>query len=121
DALKRFRDRFEIPISDDQIASAPFYRPPEDSPEIKYLRSRTAALGGFLPQRRRTADPIPIPDISIFEPLLKGTDDRDISTTMAFVRLLTALTRDKQLGPRVVPIVPDEARTFGMEGMFRQL
>ncbi len=121
DALRHFRDRFDIPISDTDLANAPFYRPPEDSPEMKYLRERTAAMGGFLPQRRRSATPIAIPAISIFDAMLKGTDDREISTTMAFVRLLSALTRDKQLGPRVVPIVPDEARTFGMEGMFRQL
>ncbi|HMM77197.1 MAG TPA: pyruvate dehydrogenase (acetyl-transferring), homodimeric type [Gammaproteobacteria bacterium] len=121
DALRHFRDRFHIPISDAELANAPYYRPPEDSPEMKYLRERTAAMGGFLPRRRRSAEPIAIPPLSIFDAMLKGTDDRDISTTMAFVRLLTALTRDKQIGPRVVPIVPDEARTFGMEGMFRQL
>ncbi len=121
-ALKHFRDRFNIPISDADLASAPFYRPPEDSPEMKYLRERTAALGGFLPRRRpRASNPLAIPDLKIFEALLKGTDDRDMSTTMAFVRMLSALTRDKTLGPRIVPIVPDEARTFGMEGMFRQL
>ncbi|MGD9600344.1 MAG: pyruvate dehydrogenase (acetyl-transferring), homodimeric type [Gammaproteobacteria bacterium] len=122
DALKHFRDRFNIPISDTDLASAPFYRPPEDSPEMKYLRERTAAMGGFLPQRRpRASQSLQIPALSIFDALLKGTGDRDISTTMAFVRLLAALTRDKTLGPRIVPIVPDEARTFGMEGMFRQL
>ncbi|MGE3772465.1 MAG: pyruvate dehydrogenase (acetyl-transferring), homodimeric type [Gammaproteobacteria bacterium] len=121
DALRHFRDRFDIPISDADLANAPFYRPPEDSPEMKYLRERTAAMGGFLPRRRRSAEPIAIPPLSMFDAMLKGTEDRDISTTMAFVRLLTAMTRDKQIGPRVVPIVPDEARTFGMEGMFRQL
>jgi pyruvate dehydrogenase E1 component len=121
-ALKHFRDRFNIPVSDADLAGAPFYRPPEDSPEMKYLRERTAAMGGFLPQRRPYVDePLRIPDISIFDAMLKSTGDRDISTTMAFVRLLAALTRDKTLGPRIVPIVPDEARTFGMEGMFRQL
>ena len=121
EALRKFRDRFDIPISDADIAQAPYYRPPEDSPEMKYLRERTAALGGFVPQRRRTAAPLAIPDIAIFDAMLKGTDERDISTTMAFVRLLAAMTRDKQIGQRIVPIVPDEARTFGMEGMFRQL
>jgi pyruvate dehydrogenase E1 component len=121
-ALKHFRDRFNIPVSDADLAAAPYYRPPEDSPEMKYLRERTAALGGFLPQRRARVDtPLPIPDIGLFDVMLKGTGERDISTTMAFVRLLAALTRDKTLGPRIVPIVPDEARTFGMEGMFRQL
>jgi pyruvate dehydrogenase E1 component len=121
DSLKQFRDRFNIPISDEEIADTPFYRPPEDSPEMCYLRERTAALGGFLPQRRTTATPIKIPDIGIFDNVLKGTGEREISTTMAFVRMLNALVRDKEIGPRIVPIVPDEARTFGMEGMFRQL
>ena len=121
DALKHFRDRFNIPISDEAIADAPFYKPPEDSPEIQYLRERTAAMGGFLPQRRTTAATIEIPDIDIFDNVLDGTGEREISTTMAFVRLLNALVRNKEIGPRVVPIVPDEARTFGMEGMFRQL
>ena len=121
EALKQFRDRFNIPINDDELADAPFYKPPEDSPEMIYMRERTEAMGGFVPQRRRKSEPIAIPDISIFDKVLAGSGDREISTTMAFVRILTALTRDKTLGPRVVPIVPDEARTFGMEGMFRQL
>ena len=121
-ALRQFRDRFNIPISDADLGSAPFYRPPENSPEMKYLRERTAAMGGFLPQRRaRASVPLTIPPLSVFDAVLKGTGDREISTTMAFVRILAALTRDKTLGPRIVPIVPDEARTFGMEGMFRQL
>jgi pyruvate dehydrogenase E1 component len=121
DALKHFRDRFNIPISDSDIAEAPFYRPPEDSPEMVYLRERNEAMGGFVPQRRTAAAPLTMPGIEIFDKMIKGTGEREISTTMAFVRLLTALTRDKTLGPRVVPIIPDEARTFGMEGMFRQL
>lgn len=121
DALKLFRDRFDIPISDEAIADAPFYKPTEDSPEMVYLRERTQAMGGFLPQRREQADPVNIPDLNIFDNMLAGTGEREISTTMAFVRLLTALTRDKDIGSRIVPIVPDEARTFGMEGMFRQL
>ena len=121
DALKAFRDRFNIPISDDKIADAPFYRPPEDSPEITYMRERRARLGGYLPQRRRKAAPLEIPDLSAFDALLKGSGEREMSTTMAFVRILTALTRDKNVGRFVVPIVPDEARTFGMEGLFRQL
>jgi len=121
ESLKHFRDRFNIPISDDDIAEAPFYKPPEDSPEMIYLRERNEAMGGFVPQRRTAADPLTIPGIEIFDKMLEGTGEREISTTMAFVRLLTALTRDKTIGPRVVPIVPDEARTFGMEGMFRQL
>ena len=121
DALKAFRDRFNIPISDDRIADAPFYRPPEDSPEITYMRERRERLGGYLPQRRRKAAPQEIPDLSTFDALLKGSGEREMSTTMAFVRILTALTRDKNVGRFIVPIVPDEARTFGMEGLFRQL
>jgi pyruvate dehydrogenase E1 component len=121
ESLKAFRNRFNIPIPDDQIAEAPFYRPADDSPEMVYLRERTQAMGGFLPQRRTQAESLAIPDIKIFDALLEGSGEREISTTMAFVRLLNALVRDKTLGQRVVPIVPDEARTFGMEGMFRQL
>ena len=121
DALRAFRDRFDIPISDDEIADAPFYRPGEDSAEIQYLKDRRAALGGYLPARRRRGKPLTIPSLDIFDAQLSGTGDREISTTMAFVRILTALVRDKQIGQNVVPIVPDEARTFGMEGLFRQL
>jgi pyruvate dehydrogenase E1 component len=121
EALRKFRDRFDIPVSDEDLPKAPYYRPADDSPEMKYLRERTAALGGFVPQRRRAAEPLEIPDIELFDAMLKGTGERDISTTMAFVRLLAAMTRDKRIGQRIVPIVPDEARTFGMEGMFRQL
>ncbi|MCZ6665580.1 MAG: pyruvate dehydrogenase (acetyl-transferring), homodimeric type [Gammaproteobacteria bacterium] len=121
ESLKHFRDRFNIPISDAEIADAPFYKPPDDSPEMQYLRDRTAALGGFLPQRRTESAALKIPDIDVFKNVLEGTGEREISTTMAFVRLLNVLARDKEIGARVVPIVPDEARTFGMEGMFRQL
>lgn len=122
DQLKAFRDRFDIPIPLDQVAEAPFFRPNVDSVEIQYLLERRKSLGGFLPARRMEADEtLNIPDLSIFEAQLKGTGDRKISTTMAFVRLLTTLCKDKEAGPRVVPIVPDEARTFGMEGLFRQL
>jgi pyruvate dehydrogenase E1 component len=121
EALKAFRDRFDIPISDDDIADAPFYRPPDDSAEIRYLRGRREALGGFLPQRQPKAPALEIPPLTLFDALLQGTGEREISTTMAFVRLLTALTRDKAIGQYIVPIVPDEARTFGMEGLFRQL
>ena len=121
DALKHFRDRFNIPVADEIIADAPFYYPQEAADEMRYLRERTEALGGFLPQRRTHAEPLTIPDISIFDNLLAGSGERELSTTMAFVRLLNALVRNKEIGPRVVPIVPDEARTFGMEGMFRQL
>ncbi|HAI69014.1 MAG TPA: pyruvate dehydrogenase (acetyl-transferring), homodimeric type, partial [Gammaproteobacteria bacterium] len=119
--IRKFRDRFNLPISDEQLPEVPFYKPPEDSPEMKYLHERRQALGGYLPSRSKTATPIDVPDISLFEPLLKGSGDREMSTTMAFVRLLSTLTRDKKMGKHVVPIVPDEARTFGMEGLFRQL
>ncbi|MCG3200275.1 MAG: Pyruvate dehydrogenase E1 component [Gammaproteobacteria bacterium] len=120
EALRHIRDRFSIPIPDDKIAEAPFYRPPEDSLEIRYLKERREALGGFL-LKPRVAPPLPVPPISVFEPILKGSEGRAISTTMALVRLLGILVKDKAIGRHIVPIVPDEARTFGMEGMFRQL
>ncbi|MEO8938669.1 MAG: pyruvate dehydrogenase (acetyl-transferring), homodimeric type [Burkholderiaceae bacterium] len=123
EAVREFRDRFSLPIPDDQLADVPFIRPNPDSPEIKYLQEQRAALGGYLPQRRVKADEsFTTPALSAFEAVTTATaEGREMSTTMAFVRILTALLRDKQLGPRVVPIIPDEARTFGMEGMFRQL
>jgi pyruvate dehydrogenase E1 component len=118
-SIKQFRDRFNIPISDEDLPKMPFYRPPEDSAEMRYLRERQAALGS-LPQRRRKSTALTIPDLSAFNAQLISTGDREISTTMAFVRILTAMMRDKEIGSRVVPIVPDESRTFGMEGLFRQ-
>jgi pyruvate dehydrogenase E1 component len=118
--MRRFRDRFHIPITDTEIEKIPFYRPPEDSDEMRYLRERMRTQGS-LPQRRRTSESLAVPELSAFEPQLKGTGDREISTTMAFVRILNTIVRDRTLGPRVVPIVADESRTFGMEGMFRQL
>ena len=121
EALKAFRDRFNIPISDAEIGDAPFYRPPPDSPEVTYLQERRRALGGYLPARRRESETLVVPPLSVFESMTKGTDGREMSTTTAFVRMLTVLTRDKAIGSRVVPIVPDEARTFGMEGLFRQI
>ncbi len=121
EALRAFRDRFNIPLSDDEIAKTPFYKPPEDSPEIQYLKERRKALGGHLPTRRQTAATVEVPELPIFQAQLESTGEREISTTMAFVRILTTLTRDKKIGKYVVPIVPDEARTFGMEGLFRQL
>jgi len=121
DALRQFRDRFEVPVSDDKIPELPFISLPPDSPEMKYLQERRAALGGWLPQRRRTSTPLEAPPLSAFERLLQASGDRQISTTMAFVQMLGTLTRDKSLGKYIVPIVPDESRTFGMEGMFRQL
>ncbi len=121
EALRAFRDRFNIPISDKQISAAPFHKPPEDGPELKYMHERRAALGGYMPVRHSEAPPLEIPPLEIFKPLLDGSGERPMSTTMAFVRLLTTLVKDPKLGRCVVPIVPDEARTFGMEGMFRQL
>jgi pyruvate dehydrogenase E1 component len=120
-ALKEFRDRFHIPVPDEKVADAPFYKPAEDSPEIKYLHERREALGGYLPERRITAEPVEVPDLSAFQVLLKDSGEREMSTTMAFVRALSVIARDKGLASRLVPIVPDEARTFGMEGLFRQL
>ncbi|MBN2886421.1 MAG: pyruvate dehydrogenase (acetyl-transferring), homodimeric type, partial [Chromatiaceae bacterium] len=120
-ALKAFRDRFNIPMSDDQIGATPFYKPADDSPEMQYLRARRAQLGGPLPARDDRAAPLEAPPLDAFKSLLEGSGEKEMSTTMAFVRLLTLLVRDPNLGRYVVPIVPDEARTFGMEGMFRQL
>ncbi len=119
EAIKAFRDRFNIPIED--ISDTPFYRPPDDSEEIKYLHERRKALGGYLPVRIANAKSLEIPSLDHFDALLEGTGEREISTTMSFVRMLTTLTKDKKIGKYVVPIVPDEARTFGMEGLFRQL
>jgi pyruvate dehydrogenase E1 component len=120
-ALFAFRDRFELDLTDDEVRNVSFHKPPDDAPEMVYLRERREALGGSLPQRRTEAPPLPVPDLSAFQAQLDGTGEREISTTMAFVRILSTLVRDKQLGPHIVPIVPDESRTFGMEGMFRQL
>lgn len=119
--LKTFRDRFHIPIPDDKLESMPYYRPAEDSQEMQYLRKRREALGGPVPSRRSVAQKLKIPSLDVFAGQLQSTKDREISTTMAFVRMLSALCKDKEIGHRVVPIVPDEARTFGMEGMFRQV
>lgn len=121
EALKDFKDRFDIPISDADLEQVPYYRPPEDSTEMRYLKQRRASLGGHMPRRKSDFDALEIPPLNTLETILKGTGDREISTTMAFVRILSALIKDKQIGQRIVPIVPDEARTFGMEGMFRQL
>ncbi len=120
-SIKAFRDRFDVPVPDDQLEQVPFYKPADDAPEMRYLRERVAAMGGSLPARRRIAPPLAVPPLSAFETQLKGTEDREVSTTMAFVRILSTILRDKTLGKFVVPIVPDESRTFGMEGMFRQL
>jgi pyruvate dehydrogenase E1 component len=117
--LRSFRTRFGIPISDDEIAEAPFYRPPDDSPELQYLRERRKALGGFAPSRQVRVEPINAPIEPLFEEFYKGTEGRKASTTMVFVRMLSKLLRDKEIGDLIVPIVPDEARTFGMESLFR--
>ncbi|HEV3092260.1 MAG TPA: pyruvate dehydrogenase (acetyl-transferring), homodimeric type [Candidatus Cybelea sp.] len=120
--MRTFRDRFNLPISDDAISAdkVPFIRPADDSAEMRYLRERMAALGA-VPQRRRRSVSLTVPELSTFDAQLQGTGDRHISTTMAFVRVLNAIARDREIGPRVVPIVADESRTFGMEGMFRQM
>ncbi len=121
ESLKAFRDRFAIPVSDSELKDVPYYRPAPDSPEMRYMRERREVLGGPLPVRRTQLRTLETPDLSQFSNQLKGSGQREISTTMAFVRLLSTLVKDKAMGPRLVPIVPDEARTFGMEGMFRQL
>jgi pyruvate dehydrogenase E1 component len=120
-SLRKFRDRFGVPLSDDELESVPYYRPAPDSPEMVYMRKQRERLGGYIPRRQADFEALPMPPLDAFESQLKGSGKRSISTTMAFVRMLSILTKDKQLGKRVVPIVPDEARTFGMEGMFRQL
>ena len=119
--VRAFRDRFHIPVPDETLADVPFFKPPEGSPEMKFLRERMEELGGGLPQRRRKAEPLPAPPLSAFDAQLKGSGDRELSTTMAFVRILTTMLRDKGIGKHVVPILADEARTFGMEGLFRQI
>ncbi|MBP6079447.1 MAG: pyruvate dehydrogenase (acetyl-transferring), homodimeric type, partial [Xanthomonadales bacterium] len=122
DSIRHFRDRFKLPIKDEDLETVPFYHPGENSPEVQYMKSRRAALGGSLPQRRRKADEsLPVPELATFDRLLKSSGEREISTTMAFVQALNLVLRDKAVGPRVVPIVADEARTFGMEGLFRQI
>ena len=119
--IRHFRDRFNIPVPDDKLEEVPFLTFPEGSKELEYMRARRVELGGYLPSRRRKADALVVPPLSAYERFLKSTEDREISTTMAFVQILQMLVRDKNLGKRIVPIVPDESRTFGMEGMFRQL
>ncbi|MGE5171031.1 MAG: pyruvate dehydrogenase (acetyl-transferring), homodimeric type [Rudaea sp.] len=122
EAIRRFRDRFEIPVPDEKLEDVPYLRFDERSPELEYMRARRRELGGYLPARRmRVEEPLAVPPLATFERFLKSTDEREISTTMAFVQILQTLIRDKSLGKHVVPIVPDESRTFGMEGMFRQL
>ena len=119
--LRAFRSRFAIPVADAEISKAPFYRPADDSPEIKYLSERRAALGGYVPSRKIRSQPLPSVPSELFEEFYAGTEERKASTTMVFVRILSKLLRDKEIGELVVPIVPDEARTFGMEALFRQV
>ncbi len=123
ESLKGFRDRFNMPFTDEELKKVPYYKPPENSNEMRYLAERREALGGgYLPQRRIQSDqPLTLPELGIFAPLIEGSGDRKLSTTMGFVRMLSSLVKQKGVGDRVVPIVPDEARTFGMEAMFRQL
>ncbi|ADC70866.1 2-oxo-acid dehydrogenase E1 subunit, homodimeric type [Thioalkalivibrio sp. K90mix] len=121
DDMKQFRDRFNIPLSDEQVEKAEYIKPDPDSEEMKYMHERRKDLGGYLPVRRPLATPLEIPGLDAFNGLLEASGEREMSTTMAFVRLLTLLARDKKIGKNIVPIVPDEARTFGMEGLFRQL
>jgi pyruvate dehydrogenase E1 component len=119
--LKHFRDRFDVPLTDRQLEEIPYYRPPDDSPEMAYLKKKREELGGPIPQRLTQGEALEVPELSAFKQILEGSGKRENSTTMVFVRLLSTLIRDKKIGKRVVPIVPDEARTFGMEGLFRQL
>ncbi len=119
--LRAFRDRFSIPVSDDQITEVPFYRPAENSPEIQYIKKQRELLGGYLPARSTACEKLTIPKLDAFASVTKGTGDREISTTMAFVRILGVLLKDKNISERIVPIIPDECRTFGMEGLFRQI
>ena len=121
DDMMSFRDRFSIPLNDDQLKSVPYYRPHEDSPEMKYMRARRDSLGGVFPSRRADFEALQVPKLDALGSQLKSSGKRQVSTTMSFVRTLTTLVKDKEIGQRIVPIIPDEARTFGMEGMFRQL
>ena len=121
ESLKTFRSRFDLPISDEEVENLSYYKPGKDSPELKYMMERRNALGGFLPKRKKQGNKLNVPSIDAFSKQLESSGEREISTTMAFVRILTTLVKDKDIGKFIVPIVPDEARTFGMEGMFRQL
>ena len=121
ESIRKFRDRFDIPVSDADLPHLPFYRPPKDSPELTYMRKQREKLGGYLPQRNENWTALTAPELDFFKAQLDGTGEREISTTMAFVRIMSQLLKDKIMGDRVVPIVPDEARTFGMEGLFKQI
>jgi pyruvate dehydrogenase E1 component len=119
--LREFRTRFGIPIADEDVAEAPFYKPPDDSPEMRYLHARRQELGGYVPSRRAECEPLKAPSEEVFEEFYRGSEGREASTTMVFVRLLSRLLRDKEIGKFIVPIIPDEARTFGMDALFRQV
>ena len=121
DSIRHFRDRFQIPVPDDKLSEIPYVKFPPGSAEAEYMMARRVELGGFLPARRRTSASLAVPGLAALERFLKSTEEREISTTMAFVQILQTLLRDKNIGKHIVPIVPDESRTFGMEGMFRQL
>tara|TARA_R110000744_G_scaffold66321_2_gene135504 strand:- start:3955 stop:6627 length:2673 start_codon:yes stop_codon:yes gene_type:complete len=122
DSVREYRDRFNIPVADEDIASLPYFKFAEDSEEMKYMRARRESLHGYMPVRlAKSTEDLPAPPLKAFEAITKGSGDREISTTMAFVRVLTVMLKDKKVGSRVVPIIPDEARTFGMEGLFRQV
>ncbi|MCB1583671.1 MAG: pyruvate dehydrogenase (acetyl-transferring), homodimeric type, partial [Xanthomonadales bacterium] len=121
ESIRQFRDKFRVPIKDEQLEEVPYFKPAEDSEELKYLQQRRQELGGYLPSRKFESQTLNVPELAAFESITKGSGDREISTTMAFVRILSLLLRDKNIKERIVPILCDEGRTFGMEGMFRQL
>lgn len=121
DGIRYFRDRFDVPLPDEALEQVPYYHPGEDSEEVKYLKARREALGGYLPKRTVSQEALAVPDLSAFDSITKGSGDREISTTMAFVRILAVLLREKAIKDHIVPIICDEARTFGMEGLFRQI
>ena len=119
DDLMYYRDRFDVPLTDEQVRNIEYFRPDEKSTEIKYIKERRIKLGGYLPERSTFAKPIKAPSKDIFDLMKVSTGEKEMSTTMALVRMLTNLLRDKNISPRLVPIIPDEARTFGMEGFFQ--
>ena len=121
DDLLYYRDRFDVPLTDEQVKNIEYFRPDENSEEIKYLKKRRLALGGYIPERSSFSKPIKTPSNDIFDFMKKSTGEKEMSTTMALVRMLTNLLRDKNVAPRLVPIIPDEARTFGMEGFFQKI
>ena len=121
DDLLYYRDRFDVPLTDEQVKNIEYYRPKEDSQEIKYLKERRLQLGGFIPERSSFAKPVKVPPKDIFDVMKQSTGTKEMSTTMALVRMLTNLLRDKNVSPKLVPIIPDEARTFGMEGFFQKI